>query len=195
MAVDLAPFVAIDFETSGYEGQSACAVGMVRIEGGRMAGTFASLIRPPSSRVYFTHIHGLTWDMLKDAPAFAELWPQMAAFCEGAAGFVAHNAPFDRGVLDACCAHFGCSRPKIPFYCTLKGARRWLHLPSCSLDNLARHFAIPLDHHRALSDATACAAIFLRLQEMGNPVDGMRLGPTRGGVGKPKRPRTGRLPI
>ena len=76
-------YVALDFETSGYAAHSACAVGLCRIEGGVVTDRFYSLIRPPSSRVLFTHVHGLTWPLLKDAPTFTELWPQLAAFMEG----------------------------------------------------------------------------------------------------------------
>ena len=85
-------YVALDFGTSGYAAHSACAVGLCRIEGGVVTDRFYSLIRPPSSRVLFTHVHGLTWPLLKDAPTFTELWPQLAAFMEGAQALLAHNA-------------------------------------------------------------------------------------------------------
>ena len=70
LAVHAAPCVAIDFETSGNAAHSACAVGLARIEAGHVVDRLYSLIRPPSSRVMFTEIHGLTWPMLKDAPTF-----------------------------------------------------------------------------------------------------------------------------
>lgn len=94
-------YVALDFETSGYAAHSACAVGLCRIEDGVVTDSFYSLIRPPSSRVLFTHVHGLTWPMLKDAPTFTELWPQLVAFMEGSHALLAHNAGFDR----RCCMH------------------------------------------------------------------------------------------
>ena len=118
-------YVALDFETSGYAAHSACAVGLCRIEGGVVTDRFYSLIRPPSSRVLFTHVHGLTWPLLKDAPTFTELWPQLAAFMEGAQALLAHNAGFDRRVLHASCQALGLVQPQLPFLCTLKGARRW----------------------------------------------------------------------
>ena len=96
-------YVALDFETSGYAAHSACAVGLCRIEDGVVTDSFYSLIRPPSSRVLFTHVHGLTWPMLKDAPTFTELWPQLVAFMEGSHALLAHNAGFDRRVLHASC--------------------------------------------------------------------------------------------
>lgn len=159
--------VALDFETAGYGANSACALGMARIEGRSVAATFYSRIRPPSPRVRFTEIHGLTWAMLKDAPSFAELWPDAAAFLRGAQALVAHNAAFDRRVLHASCLAAGLAWPQAPFLCTLKGARRGLSLPSRRLDAVCAHFGIPLRHHHAGSDAEACARIYLALREGG----------------------------
>ena len=160
-------YVALDFETSGYAAHSACAVGLCRIEDGVVTDSFYSLIRPPSSRVLFTHVHGLTWPMLKDAPTFTELWPQLVAFMEGSHALLAHNAGFDRRVLHASCQALELVQPQLPFLCTLKGARRSLPLASRALDSVCGYFGIPLDHHPAGSDARACAEIYLRLRGLG----------------------------
>ncbi len=167
--------VAVDFETAGFSAHSACAVGLARIEHGHVGATFYSLIRPPSSRVRFTHIHGLTWPMLKDAPTFAQVWPRMATFLAGTDAFLAHNAPFDRRVLHASCQAVGVPCPAMPFLCTLKGARAGLPLPSKKLSCCCEYFAIPLNHHNACSDATACAELYLRLRGLGITDAQMRL--------------------
>lgn len=159
--------VAIDFETSNHAPHSACSLGMARIAGGRVVDSFYTLLRPPSSRVLFTEIHGLTWPMLKDAPTFGEIWPEVRKFLTGAAYLLAHNAPFDRRVLQACCRAADCPFPHIPFMCTLKGARRGLPLPSRRLDSVCGYFGIALEHHHAASDALACAEIYLRLRALG----------------------------
>lgn len=168
------PAVSIDFETSGTGGNSACAIGMARVEDGQVVNTFYRLIRPPSSRVYFTHVHGLTWGMLKDQPTFAELWDDIHAFLDGARWLVAHNAPFDRRVLAISCSANGLTAPNIPFLCTLKGARRSLTLPSKGLDAVCDHFGITLTHHHAESDARAAAEIYLRLTALGLAPESMR---------------------
>lgn len=160
-------YVALDFETSGYAAHSACAVGLCRIEDGVVTDSFYSLIRPPSSRVLFTHVHGLTWPMLKDAPTFTEVWPQLVAFMEGSHALLAHNAGFDRRVLHASCQALELVQPQLPFLCTLKGARRSLPLASRALDSVCGYFGILLDHHHAGSDARACAEIYLRLRGLG----------------------------
>lgn len=171
-----APCVAIDFETSGREAHHACAVGLVRIEDGTVAARFESLLRPPSSRVWFTHIHGLRWCDLKDQPTFAEVWPAAVKLLEGARFLLAHNAQFDRRVLHACCRAAGLEPPSQPFLCTLKGVRlARLELPSRSLGCVCAHFGIPLRHHNALSDAEGCARIYARLRALGVPEADMRL--------------------
>lgn len=167
--------IAIDFETAGRAAHSACAVGMARLENGQVTDHFYALIRPPSARVLFSDIHGLTWPMLKDAPPFAQLWPRMEEFLHGAQWFVAHNASFDHRVLQASCRASGIPEPRQPFYCTLKGARRSLPLPSRTLSSVCAYFGIPLNHHHAGSDAEACARVFLRLQALGVSDAQMRL--------------------
>ncbi len=164
----MSTFVAIDFETSGYDPWNACSIALVRIVDGRLDDSFSSLIKPPSGRVFFTEVHGLTWNILRGAPAFPRIWPDVQAFLAGAEGLVAHNASFDRNVLWGCCEHFGCPWPQLPFYCTLRGSRAALPLPSHRLSDVCAHFRIPLRHHEALSDAQGCAAIFVRLLKM-NP--------------------------
>ena len=159
--------VALDFETSDKYADSACALGMSRMEDGRVVDNWYSLIRPPRSTVYFTEIHGLTWDMLKDQPTFAELWPQIASFLRGAELLVAHNASFDRRVLLGCCRAFGIEAPDIPFACTVKGSRRGLRLPHHRLNDVCAYLGLELDHHNAASDAQAAAGIYLYLRSLG----------------------------
>lgn len=170
------PAVSIDFETSGKGAHSACALGMARVEDGQVVDTFYRLIRPPSSRVLFTHIHGLTWPMLKDAPTFAEQWEDIRAFMRGARWLIAHNAPFDRRVLVASCEASGLDTPDTPFLCTLKGARRSLPTPSKGLDAVCAYFDIALTHHHAGSDAQAAAEIYLRLTARGVTPEAMLSG-------------------
>ncbi len=167
--------VAIDFETAHYDAASACAVGMARIQGDSVTDTYYTLIRPPRPQVLFTNIHGLTWPMLRDQPIFAEVWPDMAAFMQGAAFLVAHNASFDRRVLHACCKAAGLEAPRLPFCCTLLGSRRHLPLASRKLNDVCEYFGIPLEHHHAGSDALAAAHIFLKLRAQGIPARELRL--------------------
>lgn len=164
--------VAIDFETSGYTNHHACAIGLCRIEYGKIIYSKSWLIKPPSKRVYFSNIHNLTWEILKDQPSFFTLWPKIAPIFKGANGCLAHNANFDRNVLIGCCNYANIIPPKLPFFCTLKGVRKILNLQKNSLDAVCEYFNIPLNHHEAQSDAYACANIFLHLCHLGaEPAD------------------------
>ncbi len=163
----MAVAVALDFETSDKYADSACALGMVRIRDGKVTDSWYRLIRPPRSRVYFTEIHGLTWEMLKDEKGFAELWPEISSFLSGAEFLVAHNATFDRRVLLGCCRSFGLESPSLPFVCTVKGSRRGLGLPHNRLNDVCAHLGLELDHHNAASDAMAAANIYIHLRSLG----------------------------
>lgn len=161
------PFVALDFETANPSRTSACALAVVRVEGGAITGRGFSLIQPPSTRFTFTHIHGITWADVLEAPTFGEVWRGFAPLLEGAAFYAAHWAPFDRGVLRACLEQAGLSRPLPPFLCTVALARQVWALPRHNLPTVAAHLEIPLQHHDAASDAEACAKIALAAQARG----------------------------
>jgi DNA polymerase-3 subunit epsilon len=154
-------FVAIDFETANRAPSSACAVGLARVEGGRIVARAHHLIRPPFRTFEFTWVHGIDWRTVKDQPGFGDLWPQLAPLLAGADFLAAHNAAFDRRVLAACCAHWGLEAPALPFECTVRMARRAWKLRRATLQHVADHLGIPLTHHHAGSDAEACARIVL----------------------------------
>lgn len=154
-------FVAIDFETADRGPDSACSVGLVRVEHGEITVREHRLIRPPRRRFEFTDIHGITWQQVRDQPVFRDVWTELLPVIAGATALAAHNAPFDRGVLAACCEVAGLAMPELPFHCTVQRARRAWGLPRNRLSDVCAHLGIPLCHHDALSDAEACARILL----------------------------------
>jgi len=154
-------FVALDFETADHGPDSACAVGVVRVEGSRVVRREVVLLRPPRPRILFSHVHGITWPMVASAPAFAEAWPRLLPALEGAAFLAAHNAPFDRRVLAACCTAAGLPVPPQPFVCTVQLARRRWGLRPANLPAVCRRLGIGLVHHDPGSDAEACARIVI----------------------------------
>lgn len=160
-------FAAIDFETANYRGDSACAVGVVIVERGRIVERLYELIRPPSRQFMFTHIHGLSWSEVHDARSFDAVWEDIAGALAGVEFLAAHNAPFDKGVLGACCATYALPVPEQPFVCTVRLARaRWDIRPT-KLPDVCRYLGIDLRHHQADSDAEACARIVIAAQQEG----------------------------
>ena len=154
-------FVAIDFETANSQKVSACAVGLARGGKGKIEVVRSLLIRPPASQFVFTGIHGLRWEDVRAAPTFGELWPTLHAWIDNAEFIAAHNAPFDRSVLQACCAMYGIRVPRLPFTCTVQLARSQWGIYPTRLPDVCRRLRIPLRHHDAGSDAEACARIVL----------------------------------
>ena len=92
-------FVALDFETADYYPDSACALGLVRVENHQIVARAYSLIKPPRRRFVFTYLHGITWEDVANQPNFGELWPSYSPLLEGIDSLAAHNASFDRSVL------------------------------------------------------------------------------------------------
>ena len=162
-------FVALDFETADPMRDSACALALVRVEGGRIVARETRLFRPPRREFWFTHIHGITWRMVEGKEPFAEAWPGMEPMLEGAEFLAAHNAVFDRSVMRACCERAGLGEPPASWLCTVKLARRVWGIHPTKLPDVCGRLDIPLRHHDAGSDAEACARIVLRAMEEGGP--------------------------
>lgn len=160
-------FVAIDFETASAGRESACAIGLVRVEGYEIVRRETRLIRPPSPDFTFTWCHGITWEDVVDQPPFYDVWRELSPMIEGAQFLAAHNAGFDAGVLKACCRASGHEIPVLPFECTVKIARKAWNIRPTRLDVVCKALDIPLRHHDAGSDAEACARILLAAAEEG----------------------------
>lgn len=163
--------LAIDFETANPYRDSACALGLVAVERGRIVAERAFLVRPPSPWFTFSDLHGITWEKVARAPSFAELWPTLRPWFARADRLLAHNAAFDAAVLRASCQRYGIVPPERPFLCTLRLVRRAWGLRPAGLAHVCARFGIPLDHHDALSDARACALIALRALAEGRPLE------------------------
>ncbi|MEE9312822.1 MAG: 3'-5' exonuclease [Planctomycetota bacterium] len=159
-------FVAIDFETADYQPDSACAVGLIRVDGGKITRKVRQFIKPPRDVMVFTHIHGITMDYLEDKPSFKQAWPILTDIFDGVKFLVAHNASFDRGVLRACCDAAGLTEPDFPWVCTVQQARKTLNIRPAKLSNVAAVMGLKLNHHEALSDAEACANIALAARQV-----------------------------
>jgi len=159
-------FTAIDFETATGARDSACSVGIVTVRDGVIIDRYHTLIRPPGN-VYNWHntqVHGITAQQTENAASFASLYPEIKQRL-GVHSLVAHNAPFDRAVLVSCLQGAGFDHTNYAernnWECTLKLYRKKGHKP-CRLSDCCSALDIPLNHHDALSDAVACAELYLR---------------------------------
>ena len=160
-------FAAIDFETANGARSSVCSVGVVVVREGEVVDRFYSLSRPePDYYAYFCQrVHGLSRRDTCNAPTFAEVWPEIEERIYGLP-LVAHNARFDESCLRAAFDCYGMRYPGYTFYDTLTASRRTFGrtLENHQLHTVAEACGFTLeDHHHALADAEACAAIALKL--------------------------------
>lgn len=154
-------FTAIDFETATDRQNSACSVAVVEVRDGEIARTYSTLIRPP--RLAFSPfnigIHGITPEMVEHERGFAGIWPELRPFLENRI-VLAHNAPFDMGVLKSSLLANHIEPPSFLHCCTVRIARKaWPDLPNHKLDTVSEFLHVDFRHHDALEDARACAAI------------------------------------
>ena len=150
-------FTAIDFETAQHARTSICQVGLVRVEAGVIVHELSLLVQPPNNyyRFDFTQIHGISSSDTAESPSFAGVWPQVEPYIAGQC-VVAHNGfRFDFDVLRKTLGYYGLTVPVFERVCTLRIYRK-------RLADLCAEYGIPLDHHDALSDARACARLYLR---------------------------------
>jgi DNA polymerase-3 subunit epsilon len=158
-------FTAIDFETANSSSASACSVGLVKVRDGRVVDRVGWLIRPPLGHDEFwewnTRIHGIVAADVADALLWTEQLPDLVAFADGDI-LVAHNAGFDMGVISAACAATFVDTPSFSYACSLQIARKTYHLDSYRLPIAAMAAGFEdFEHHQALADAEACAAIIV----------------------------------
>ncbi len=178
-------FLALDFETANPKRDSACAVGLVRVENQKIVHQAVYLIRPPYADFAFTYIHGISYRDVLLEPTFQELWEKIRPLFEGVDFLAAHNAKFDASVLRACCRRYQIPFPTLPFQCTVQMARaQWRIFPT-KLPDVCKYLNISLQHHEALSDALACARIVMAAH--------LEQAPVREQVARATRPKLAAL--
>jgi DNA polymerase-3 subunit epsilon len=158
-------FTAIDFETANGDSASACAVGLVKVRDGKIVDSYSTLINPPTGWWDFhpgnIGVHGIRPADVEHAPTWPEVLAEMLTFIEGDV-LIAHNAPFDMGVLRKATERVGLSLPELHYACSLSISRKTYNLDSYRLNAVA--YAVgheEFDHHDALADSDACARIII----------------------------------
>ena len=162
-------YIAFDVETPNARNDRMSAIGLCVVEDGEITREFYSLVNPETwfdaFNIRLTHI---TPAMVQSQPTFPLLWELLRPLMEKGV-LVAHNAPFDLGVLAKCLHDYGIEwKPSVRYACTCQMGRRLLpELPHHRLNDLCDYFSLPLNHHNALSDTRACAGLLLRYRAMG----------------------------
>jgi DNA polymerase-3 subunit epsilon len=161
-------YVVVDTETTG--GQSMTydritEIAAVVVRNGEIAEVFETLINPQRSIPPFvTRLTNITWDMVKNAPTFDRVAPEVMRVLEGNV-FVAHNATFDWRFVSNEISRSTGHQLRGRRLCTVKMARKVLpQLPRRSLDYVARYYGVEIQNrHRAGGDALATAKCLVRM--------------------------------
>lgn len=149
-------FTAIDFETSTASRNSICQIGFVRVENWEIKEQVSLLIQPPANQYMYqyTRIHGIKASHTKTSPTFDMAWESIEPYITNQ-NVIAHNGfAFDFPVLRDTLLFYGLPVPPFHGHCTLKIYKR-------NLAFLCQTYGITLNHHDALSDALACAKLFM----------------------------------
>ncbi len=168
---ELGPFTVFDLETTGMRPKSdrIVEIAAVRIDldGSRQA--FSSLVNPscpipPGA----SRVHGITDDMVADAPYFYQIGTDFLDFASGSV-LVAHNARFDLSFLQESLAREALGQWEGKTMDSLRLCRKVLPgLPSYGLQNLRRSLALPdpeenMQAHRAGADVGWTVLLLERL--------------------------------
>ena len=180
--------IIFDTETTGLDNRldRVIEIGGVELDNHFPTGrTFHVYINPGDRQVHpdALAVHGITDEFLKDKPGFAEIVEEMIDFF-GDARWVAHNATFDMGFINAELARLG--RPPIASDMvtdTLALARRKHPMGPNSLDALCRRYGIDNAHrtkHGALLDSELLAEVYIEMTGGRQAALGLSSNETRG---------------
>lgn len=139
-------FVVIDVETTGLEASKGARIielSAIRTDGsGNPLDSMTTLINPRVDSTGAEFIHGISLEMIADAPTFAEVWPHLAQFLSGAI-FVAHHAKFDESFIAAEAGHAEIELSMMPGLCTYRLAKDSIvNTPNHKLATLSTHFGL-----------------------------------------------------
>ena len=168
-------FAVLDLETSGGSprlGAGITEIGVVKVKGGQILGTFQSFVDPGHALPYYiTELTGITDQMLVSAPFIDEILPTLFEFLGNPdeTVVVAHNSPFDLSFLKAAALAHEIDWPEYVTVDTARLARAVLdrdEVANCKLSTLSQFFgATTSPNHRALDDATATVDVLHGLIE------------------------------
>jgi len=151
-------YCVIDIETNGSKPVTSqvIEIGAIMVQNGKIIDRYETFVECAFLPEYITKITGIEPKDLIDAPTRREALIGLRHFMEDAV-FVAHNAKFDYGFLNASFERFGLGGIGNPQLCTIDLARRTFESERYGLAYLIDFLGIETaTHHRAFSDAV-CA--------------------------------------
>lgn len=170
MPADPARYAVVDVETSGLRPKRdhLLQLAVVTVDAdGNVIDRWTTLVRLRHwwQRVGPRHIHGISRRRLRRAPSLRAALVELAGRLDGNV-FTAHNADFDAEFIERAASRSGVDLVIERRVCTLDLSRRLDpdRQLTHGLAEVCARYGIPLtDHHDALADATATAAVLPHL--------------------------------
>lgn len=162
--------IVLDTETTGldYTREKIVEFAAVRLENGKIKDEFQTLINPEQHiRKSSMAIHGISEEMVKDAPTEAEVLPKILDFI-GDYPIVAHNAIFDYSFLnEASLRVFNKELQNERIDTQQMFKEVYPDLESHGLEALTRKFNVEFTkHHRAMADTMGLALAYPDLKKL-----------------------------
>ncbi len=162
--------IVLDTETTGldYTKEKMVEFAAVRLENGKIKDEFQTLINPEQHiRKSSIAIHGITPDMVEDAPTEKEIMPKILEFI-GDYPIVAHNAIFDYTFLnEASLRTTGKELTNTRIDSQQMFKEVYPELESHGLEALTKKFNVELtNHHRAMADTMGLALAYPALKKL-----------------------------
>jgi DNA polymerase-3 subunit epsilon len=161
-------YVVVDTETTGgraWSGDRITEIAAVVVRNGEIVEMFETLVNPQRPIPPFvTRLTNITWSMVRDAPTFDRVAPDVMRVLEGNV-FVAHNMMFDWRFVSSELSRSTGRQLRGRRLCTVDIARKVLpQLSRRSLDYVSRYYGVE-NHarHRAGGDALATAKCLIRM--------------------------------
>ena len=154
--------IVLDTETTGldYTKEKMVEFAAVRLENGKIKDEFQTLINPKQHiRKSSIAIHGITEDMVQDAPTEEEVMPKILEFI-GDYPIVAHNAIFDYSFLNEASLRVTgneLSNTRVDSQQMFKEV--YPELESHGLEALTNKFNIELKNHHTPSSSAILSAL------------------------------------
>ncbi len=162
--------IVLDTETTGldYTREKVIEFAAVRLENGKIKDEFQTLINPEQHiRKSSMAIHGISEDMVKDAPTESEIMPKILEFM-GDYPMVAHNVIFDYSFLNEASIRVTgkeLANARIDSQQMFKEV--YPDLESHGLEALTRKFNVEFNkHHRAMADTMGLAGAYPALKKL-----------------------------
>lgn len=184
-------FVSLDFETANPSRASVIQIGIVKVRDGVPGKVHCLPVRPPLGHETFhprnIAVHGLTARYLAGAAPWRDIYARFEKFTRDLP-VVAHNAAFEKSVVNAACEASGIVPAPFEYRCSVKLVQRLIpEAPNHKLNTIAEFLGVDaFEHHDAGADALAAARVVVATaHRSGLPTIG-QLWPT----GTPKKTRT-----